>query len=81
MNDRIDVRKTHKMFINGKFARSESERTFNWTTADTKDSTNICRASRKDFRDSVLAAKTPSLDGHLELPITELKSYIDAPRY
>ena len=57
MNDRIDVRKTHKMFINGKFARSESERTFSWTTSDTKDSTNICRASRKDFRDSVLAAK------------------------
>ena len=57
MNDRIGVRKTHKMFINGKFARSESERTFGWTTSDTKDSTNICRASRKDFRDSVLAAK------------------------
>ena len=53
----MDVRKTHKMFINGKFARSESGRTYNWTTPDNKDSTNICHASRKDFRDSVSAAK------------------------
>ena len=57
MNDRMDVLKTHKMFINGKFARSESGRTYNWTTPDNKDSINICHASRKDFRDSVSAAK------------------------
>jgi acyl-CoA reductase-like NAD-dependent aldehyde dehydrogenase len=57
MDDRIDVRKTHKMFIDGNFARSESGRTYNLTTQDSKESINICHASRKDFRDSVSAAK------------------------
>lgn len=57
MNKRLNVRKTHKMFINGKFVRSESERTYNWNSKQIKTSINICQASRKDFRDAIISAK------------------------
>ncbi len=56
MNKRLDVRRTHKLFIGGRFPRSESGRTFRWEAPDGA-STNICRASRKDFRDAVTAAR------------------------
>jgi len=56
MSKRLDVRKTHKLFIGGRFPRSESGRTFRWDASD-GSAANICRASRKDFRDSVTAAR------------------------
>ena len=54
---RVDVRKTHKLFIGGAFPRSESGRTYEVT--DTKDEfiANVAQASRKDARDAVLAAR------------------------
>ena len=48
---RIGVRKTYKLFIGGAFPRSESGRTFEL------DGNNAARASRKDARDAVLAAR------------------------
>ncbi len=55
---RLGVAKTYKLYINGKFPRTESGRYF--TLADTKGNiaANMCRASRKDFREAVLAARS-----------------------
>ena len=48
---RLAVRKTYKLFIGGKFPRSESGRTY------LVDGDNVALASRKDARDAVLAAR------------------------
>ena len=52
---RVDVRKTPKLFINGAFVRSESGRTI--TVGADGSATNVARASRKDLRDAVRAAR------------------------
>ncbi len=52
---RVDVRKTAKLFINGAFTRSESGRTTSVHTGD--GALNVARASRKDVRDAVRAAR------------------------
>ena len=57
MKSRLNIRKTRKLFINGAFPRSESERYIKWTSSDGKETVNISRASRKDFRTSVSAAR------------------------
>lgn len=51
MSDRVAVRKTYKMYVNGAFIRSESGRT------DNIGGENVVRGSRKDVRDAVLAAR------------------------
>jgi len=58
MSRREDIKKTYKLYIGGKFPRSESGRYIKW--ADPKQSTqvNICRGSRKDFRNSMVAARS-----------------------
>ncbi|MCH7613617.1 MAG: aldehyde dehydrogenase family protein [Candidatus Marinimicrobia bacterium] len=58
MNKREDVKKTYKLYIGGKFPRTESGRYFKWT--DPKNSTvvNMCRGSRKDFRNAVVSARS-----------------------
>jgi acyl-CoA reductase-like NAD-dependent aldehyde dehydrogenase len=48
---RLPVRKTYKLFIGGTFPRSESGRTFE------AEGQNVARASRKDARDAVRAAR------------------------
>ena len=48
---RLPVRKTYKLFIGGAFPRSESGRTYE------ADGQNVARASRKDLRDAVVAAR------------------------
>lgn len=48
---RLSVRKTYKLFIGGKFPRSESGRTY------LVDGDNVALASRKDARDAVVAAR------------------------
>lgn len=50
---RIDVRKTYKLFIGGKFPRSESGRSYQ----PGGGVHNVARASRKDLRDAVVAAR------------------------
>ncbi|GAC1666120.1 MAG: aldehyde dehydrogenase family protein [Candidatus Limnocylindrales bacterium] len=54
---RIDVRKTYKLYIGGSFPRSESGRSYAVTTADGDLLANACRASRKDLREAVRAAR------------------------
>ncbi len=48
---RLPVRKTYKLFIGGEFPRSESGRTY------FAEGQNVARASRKDLRDAVRAAR------------------------
>ena len=55
---RVPVAKTYKIFIGGKFPRTESGRYFALENADGDVIANICRGSRKDFRNSVVAART-----------------------
>jgi acyl-CoA reductase-like NAD-dependent aldehyde dehydrogenase len=55
--DRIDVRKTYKLYIGGAFPRSESGRSYVVTTANGDPIANAVRASRKDLRDAVRAAR------------------------
>ena len=55
--DRLDVRKTYKLYIGGKFPRSESGRSYPVAGADGRPWANACLASRKDVRDAVRAAR------------------------
>lgn len=55
---RLDVRKTHKLFIGGAFPRSESGRTYPVTDSRGEFLANMAQASRKDARDAVLAARS-----------------------
>jgi acyl-CoA reductase-like NAD-dependent aldehyde dehydrogenase len=48
---RLPVRKTYKLFLGGEFPRSESGRTYE------AQGQNVSRASRKDVRDAVRAAR------------------------
>ena len=49
---RVDVRKTHKLFIGGAFPRSESGRTYEVTDSKEQFLANMALASRKDARDA-----------------------------
>ena len=54
---RLDVRKTYKMLIGGAFVRSESGRALDVEAPGGKWLGHVCRASRKDFRNAVVAAR------------------------
>jgi acyl-CoA reductase-like NAD-dependent aldehyde dehydrogenase len=56
-NDRLAVRKTYKLYVNGAFPRSESGRTYEVTDAKGHFRGNVAWASRKDARDAVVAAR------------------------
>ncbi|MBV8246217.1 MAG: aldehyde dehydrogenase family protein [Candidatus Eremiobacteraeota bacterium] len=77
---RLAVRKTYKLYINGAFVRSESGRSDPlW---DGKEfAANVARASRKDVRDAVVAARaaqpnwfsmTPALRGLIFYRLAEM---------
>ena len=55
--ERIDVRKTYKLYLGGAFPRSESGRTYLVTDPRGSELANASRASRKDLRDAVRAAR------------------------
>jgi acyl-CoA reductase-like NAD-dependent aldehyde dehydrogenase len=54
---RLAVRKTYKLFVGGAFPRSESGRSYPVTGADGSLLAHAARASRKDARDAVTAAR------------------------
>ncbi len=57
-NTRLGVLKTYKLFIGGKFPRSESGRCLTAKSTDGKIVlANYCHASRKDLRDAAVAAR------------------------
>ena len=55
---RLAIPKTYKLFIGGKFPRSESGRTTEVTSPAGSFVANVAKASRKDARDAVVAAPT-----------------------
>src|ERR1700728_3808386 len=55
--ERVDVRKTYKLYIGGAFPRSESGRSYPVTGADGDLLGYAAQASRKDARDAVTAAR------------------------
>jgi len=56
-DERLDVRKTYKLLINGAFPRSESGRSYKVSTKSGDFLANVAQGSRKDLRDAVLAAR------------------------
>src|SRR5580692_10909955 len=62
MSTRLDIKKTYKLFIGGKFPRSESGRYLPAKSAKGEHLDNVSHASRKDFRDAVVAARA-AFDG------------------
>ncbi|HEX6678509.1 MAG TPA: aldehyde dehydrogenase family protein [Actinomycetes bacterium] len=56
-SDRLEVRKTYKLYLGGKFPRTESGRSYLVSEAKGRPWANACRASRKDVRDAVVAAR------------------------
>jgi acyl-CoA reductase-like NAD-dependent aldehyde dehydrogenase len=60
--NRLNVRKTYKLHIGGKFPRSESGRCLPAKSANGEELDNYAHASRKDFRDAVVAARS-AFDG------------------
>ena len=54
---RLAVQKTYKLFIGGKFVRGENGRVIAARDANGNVLANYCRASRKDFRDALRAAR------------------------
>ncbi|MFD4198442.1 aldehyde dehydrogenase family protein [Amycolatopsis thermoflava] len=57
MSERVTVAKTYKLFIGGKFPRSESGRVYPVTDSKGNFLANAAHASRKDVRDAVVAAR------------------------
>jgi acyl-CoA reductase-like NAD-dependent aldehyde dehydrogenase len=54
---RLSVRKTHKLYVGGDFPRSESGRSYPATGPDGQVLARVARASRKDLREAVRAAR------------------------
>lgn len=55
---RLATPKTYKLYVGGKFPRSESGRTYEVVSPSGKFLANAAKASRKDARDAVVAARS-----------------------
>lgn len=55
---RLEILKTYKIYIGGKFPRTESGRYYDPLDGNGNKLGNICLSSRKDFRNAVVAART-----------------------
>ncbi len=55
--NRLDIKKTYKLYIGGKFPRSESGRYLPAKSVTGRHLDNFAHASRKDFRDAVVASR------------------------
>ena len=54
---RIDIQKTYKLYIGGKFPRTESGRYYAINNSKGDLIANMCLATRKDFRNAVVVAR------------------------
>lgn len=54
---RLDINKTYKLYIGGKFPRTESGRFYTINNKKGNLIANMCLASRKDFRNAVVIAR------------------------
>ncbi len=57
MTERLPILKTYKLYLGGAFPRTESGRTTVVEDAQGQARAHLCRASRKDFRNAVVAAR------------------------
>ena len=57
MTESLHINKTYKLYIDGKFQRTESGHYIKWTDPKKNMTINFCRGSRKDFRNAVVAAR------------------------
>ncbi len=55
--NRLNINKTYKLYIGGKFPRTESGRYYAVNNSKGELIANMCLASRKDFRNAVVAAR------------------------
>lgn len=55
---RLPILKTYKIYIGGKFPRTESGRYYTPVNAKGEKLANVCLSSRKDFREAVVAARS-----------------------
>src|SRR3989337_4488714 len=55
--NRLDIQKTYKLYIGGKFPRTESGRYYPIVNGKGNLIANVCLATRKDFRNAVVAAR------------------------
>ena len=55
---RLEILKTYKIYIGGKFPRTESGRYYVAENAKQEKLANVCLSSRKDFREAVVAARS-----------------------
>jgi acyl-CoA reductase-like NAD-dependent aldehyde dehydrogenase len=78
---RLDVRRTYKLYIGGEFPRSESGRSYPVLDRDEEVAARVARATRKDLREAVRAArgafpgwsgKTPYNRGQVLYRVAEL---------
>ena len=58
MAQSLKIHKTYKLYIDGKFPRTESGRYIKWIDPKKNMTINFCRGSRKDFRNAVVAARS-----------------------
>lgn len=58
MATRLEILKTYKIYIGGKFPRTESGRYYVAENAKKEKLANVCLSSRKDFREAVVAARS-----------------------
>lgn len=62
MATRLEILKTYKIYIGGKFPRTESGRYYVAENAKKEKLANVCLSSRKDFREAVVAARAAAGD-------------------
>jgi acyl-CoA reductase-like NAD-dependent aldehyde dehydrogenase len=55
--NRLEVLKTYKIYIGGKFPRTESGRYYTVENSKGEKLANVCLSSRKDFREAVVVAR------------------------
>lgn len=55
---RVGVNKTYKVYIGGKFPRTESGHTYVLKSSEGLPLANVCRCTKKDLRDAVQAARS-----------------------
>ncbi len=55
---RLEILKTYKIYIGGKFPRTESGRYYSPENSAGEKLANVCLSSRKDFREAVVSART-----------------------
>ena len=62
VSKRLTIQKTYKLYIDGKFPRTESGRYQKFADTNENHLANICRASRKDLRDSIVSNRKAQPD-------------------